>query len=107
MATATLLSTDVSNWPPTTQHYSISDGTWILVEVDESGPTAAMQAYVLAAVNREPEELIPRPIEFMQRPTVILPADGDGFAISLEPLHRFAPGTTHTDALTQAGFEVI
>lgn len=106
MPTATLLPTSLPIWPPTTSHYAISDGTWLLVEVDENGPTAVMQAYVDQVADVTNTELVPMPMDYVLRPTVILPANAAGFATSLDVLHRFDAGTTAADALAQAGFEV-
>lgn len=105
MPTATRLPTDLSVWPPTTIHYALDDGTWILVEADFTGPTDAMKAY-LHQIGSDTAELVPQPMIFNQRPTLILPANQDGLAVSLNPLHILPPGTTHTDALTQAGYTV-
>lgn len=108
MAAATKLATDLSIWPPTTFHYQIDDGTWVLVEVDDAGPNLAMQSYVAQVTQMEAgtlnPEVLPKPITYVQRQTVILPATEDGCAISLEPLFRCDPGTSHNDALIQAGY---
>jgi len=105
MPTVTLLSPDpevASTWPPTTRHYEVDDGTWLLVEVDEDGPTPVMQAYA----EQVPVGLVPKPTTYVRRPTVILPAGRKGFALSLDVLHRFDPGTSHETALLSAGYEI-
>lgn len=103
MTTATRLDTVMDTWAPTTFHYAISDGTYVAVEVDDSGPTEAMQAYV-EQVNTL--EVTPMPMTYTPRPTVIIAATEDGRAVNLTRLHEFPPGTSHDDALIRAGFEV-
>jgi hypothetical protein len=96
----------VVTWPPGTRHYAIDDGTWVLVEVDDEGPTEAMIAYT-EQVSQETGELIPRPSDFLPRPTIVLPASSRGFATSLDVLDSFTPGTSYADALQGMGYTVV
>lgn len=99
MATATWLpDTYMGNWSPGTRHYAISDGTYVAVEVD-SGITPEMAAAVQQVAGAAL-------LNYAPRPTVIISVNSEGNATSLERLHTFPPGTTHEDALIQAGYEI-
>lgn len=82
---ATLINDNMPRWAPVTKHYRTADGQDLAVEVGE--PVGVGGGFV-----EKP------------RPTVIFACTEEGYAVDLTPLHRFPPGTTHEDALTQAGY---
>jgi hypothetical protein len=79
MATATRLDTDMGGWMPVARHYQV-DGGWLVVVV----------CNFLTATG-----------------TNVFYADEAGGAQSMEPIAQFPEGTSHDDALTNLGYEVI
>lgn len=94
MPTATLISEQLDTWAPGTRHYSASDGKHLAVEASED---AVVELYQ---------------VKILPRPTVVFLCNADGQPVDadendhdpLTPLHVFPSGTTHEDALTQAGY---
>jgi len=79
MATATRLDTDMGGWMPVARHYQV-EGGWLVVVV----------CNFLTATG-----------------TNVFYADELGGAQSMEPIAKFADGTSHDDALINLGYEVI
>lgn len=79
MATATRLDTDMGGWMPVARHYEV-DGGWLVVVVCSF---------------------------FTATGTDVFYADVLAGAHSMEPVAKFPDGTTHDEALTQLGYEVI
>jgi hypothetical protein len=118
MATATLVTDNLAGWAPGTRHYRCSDGKHLAVEADplpegsmlavEDAPLAGQ---IIVAVGGDTRQAI----KYVARPTVIFLCDEQGIPVDsdendhdpLTPLHRFEPGTTHSEALTAAGYEPI
>jgi hypothetical protein len=79
MATATRLDTDMGGWMPVARHYEV-DGGWLVVVV----------CNFLTATG-----------------TDVFYTDEAGGAQSMEPIAQYPNGTTHDDALTNLGYDVI
>lgn len=79
MATATRLDTDMGGWMPVARHYQV-EGGWLVVVVCNF---------------------------FTATGTDVFYADELGGAQSMEPIAKFPDGTSHEDALTNLGYEVI
>lgn len=117
MATATLVSSDIPGWAPGTDLYSTSDGRYLAVEsmpvpedtthVIEQGQSP-MTDDLLAVLGESFAAM-----KVVIRPTVIFLCTEDGAPLDadendhdpLTPLHIFDPGTTHEQALRNAGYE--
>lgn len=107
MPTVMLMPTDMSHWADGTRHYRTSDGLDLAVEatdptdwevvIPQGAQPMVDELLVVAGTNRAA-------VKQVVRPTVILACTSDGFATDLTPLHTFAPGTTHEDALQMAGY---
>ncbi|AHG23814.1 minor tail protein [Mycobacterium phage EagleEye] len=93
MPTATRLDTDMSAWPPGTQHFSTSDGEYLAVISDPGMQVLGGELIVAIAGHA-----------LVVPPTVIIACDKDGVATSMERLHTLMPGTSHEDALRQVGY---
>lgn len=101
MPTATLLEDEPGHCAPGARIYAIDDGAHVLVQVD-SGPqgvVAELIGGVLKAMSAGNTQIV-------LQPTTIVPCNPDGTTESLTPTHSFPPGTTHEQALTQAGYDV-
>ncbi|WP_100466080.1 DUF7572 family protein [Mycobacteroides abscessus] len=84
------LDTDMSRWPAGAKHYRLSDGSYVVIEVDQREPrhdTHVHQITQGAAYTYTP------------RPTVVIAVDENACATTLDRLYEFAPGTTHAQAL--------
>lgn len=86
MTTATeRTDVDLSGWPSGTKFYGTDDGTYFVVDAD------------LADYGH---------MRFVRRPTVILYCTETAGVTDLIADFEFDPGTTHEDAVRQAGFEL-
>ncbi|MDO3023413.1 hypothetical protein DDK07_07845 [Mycobacteroides abscessus] len=92
MTKAVELQTDLCAWPQGCKHYRLSDGSYVVIDIDT------------------PEERHDRHVDeitrgaayvYTARPTVVIAVDENACATSLDRLHEFPPGTTHTEALEQ------
>lgn len=90
-------------WPPGTRHYEIDGGaSYLAVQVDTSGPSPEMIAYVEQIFDDSTG--IPRmPTNYITRPTTVLECDENGAAEHLTPLHTFPPLTQFDEAIALAG----
>lgn len=119
MATADQLSTDLVAWAPGTRHYRCSDGRYLAVEATEV-PDQVETVVVSQGDSPQGDDLLVMlgvtraALNLVVRPTVIFLSDEHGQPVDadendhdpLTPLHVFPAGTTHNEALTQAGYEV-
>lgn len=118
LATAKLLSADIPGWAPGTNLYSTSDGKYLAVEAmpipEETTqivePGQSPQNDELLAVLGESYAAL----KVVVRPTIVFLSNADGVPVDADendydpmtPLHRFDPGTSHTDALKELGYKV-
>lgn len=115
MHTATLVSDDVDGWAPGTRHYKCSDGQHLTVEATtDPGGTSVIERGQSPMVD----DLVAvlgtsrAALKMVVRPTVVFLCSEHGEPIDadendhdpLTPLHVFPAGTTHEDALHQAGY---
>lgn len=107
MGQAIKLDTDMSPWGNGVIHYVTDDGRNFAVSIDAgltnrtesaiNDTLAAMQELALSSGNHRIE----------QEPTVIMECTEFGEPITLDRLHEFPAGTSHEEALFQAGYEVV
>lgn len=99
----TLQPTVMSSWPPGTRHYQGSDGTNFAVE-------SSIEAIPLPAVDVAVDELMKvvvgevLPVKQVVRPTVVFECTEEGLAVSLTPIAKFPPATSHQAALEEMGY---
>lgn len=103
MGTSRLIG-ELPGWAPVTEHYETSDGAHWAVE-------ASVDAVPEGALAMVEEQLVALGTDLVStkqivRPTLIFACTPEGQAVDLTPLHEFPPGTTHEEALTQAGYSV-
>lgn len=98
---AEALDTEMVAWPPGTKHYQVEPGEYVAVDVDPGeipeGAANIIEGLLVSLGSSLSETKI------VLRDTVIIPCNEEGIASSMDPIHRFPPGTSHEDALTQAG----
>jgi len=94
----------MSGWAPVTVNYTTSDGKDFAVEASTALPDEAVRALVDEQITVTNGAVLP--VTEIVRPTVIFECTAQGQAVNLTPLYEYPPGTTHTDALNQAGYEV-
>ena len=103
---ATLLDTDMTTWGAGVAHYRTSDGRNFAVSVDAgvNDLTTALinetlQAQGIPTLDSGAHKLV-------MEPTVIIECGPNGEAITLTRWREYPPGTSHTDALRWAGFDI-
>ena len=118
MTTATLVASDIPGWAPGTNLYATDDGRHLAVEAMPlpEGTTQVIEVgqdpmsdNILAQVGDTFAS-----IKVVLRPTVIFLCAEDGTPLDadendydpLTPLHTFDPGTSHEDAVRQAGYDI-
>lgn len=104
MATAVLMCTDLSWAADGTRHYALNDGTHLLVEASTSSVPSGAEPMVQELLTVLGTDLMST--KQVVRPTIIFTANEEGLPLSMTPLHTFPPGTSHEDALIQAGYEI-
>lgn len=117
MKTAKLVTENIVGWAPGTHQYACSDGKHLAVEA-----TVKLPGKVVSPIGEGPmpDELVvarhddPRADQIVVRPTVVFLCGEEGEPIDadendhdpLTPLHVFPAGTTHEQALADAGYKV-
>ncbi|CPR84665.1 MULTISPECIES: DUF7572 family protein [Mycobacteroides] len=91
------LNTDMSHWPTGAKHYRLGDGSYVVIEVDERDDRLDEQ------VNQITRLTGGAAYTYTPRPTVVIAVDENACAVSLDRLHEFEPGTSHTQALALIG----
>lgn len=92
-------------WPPGTRQFEIDGGAaYLAVQVDVSGPTPQMIAYV-EQIFGEDTGIPPMPTNYITCATTVIEVDEHGFAIgdTVQALHTLPPLTQYAEALTAAG----
>lgn len=97
--TAVELPTDMSAWACGTRHFQLTNGSFVAIEVDQ-GQNETLVAPLVDEVTRGAA------YRYVQRPTVVIETDENGYATSLERLHEFPPGTSCEDALAAITFPI-
>lgn len=103
MATAVLINSDPPGSFPGTQHYLLDGVQHVLIEASSTDPEIpAVEAAVDELIKVSSGEILP--VHRVIRPTVVFECNDEGIALSLTPIHKFPPGTTHEAALGEMGY---
>lgn len=93
-------------WPLNTRLYVAESGQHYAVHAD-AGLTAGQENALNAALNDLGQPAVKSGMHtIIMCDTTIVACDENGIAPDLTPLHSFAPGTSHEDALAAAGLEI-
>lgn len=90
MTKAVELQTDLSAWPQGCKHYRLSDGSYVVIDIDT--PEERHDPHV-DEITRGAAYV------YTARPTVVIAVDENACATSLDRLYEFPTGTTHTEAI--------
>lgn len=101
--TATFVKVLVSA-APITRLYRIGDEEFVAVESADPNDLGFAEGAIREALTAMSGDLMST-VKVL-RPTVIVSCNEEGIPLSLTPLHTFPPGTSHEDALIQAGYEI-
>lgn len=95
-----LLTAGVGRYAPTTNHYLLDDGRYVLITVpdDENMPLPPTIAPVISAVRVKEIETGPTVVYLSDETGNVLDADGEP-ANGMTPLATYPPGTSHDEAL--------
>jgi hypothetical protein len=108
MPTVTLVSESPPGWAPGTQHWRTDDGRNLAVEASPDAIPAGFATEVIDELLTAVGESFGS-TKIVLPQTVIMECDPDGTPLDdfvPEPLWTFPPGTTHEQALEQAGYVV-
>ncbi|SKL35881.1 Uncharacterised protein [Mycobacteroides abscessus subsp. massiliense] len=86
------MATDMSCWPAGCRHYRLGDGSYVVIEVDQSEPRYDTHVHQITQGAG---------YTYRQRPTVVVAVDENGCATSLDRMYEFAPGTSHDEVIAQ------
>lgn len=100
----TLVDSEMSSWTPDTRHYLAADGTHLAVSVQANLTEQTIQYIEEALAAAELPKLEGGAYAIVASPTTVIECNDEGIALSMTPLHTFPPGTSHEDALAQAGY---
>lgn len=100
-----LVDSVMATWAPDTRHYVTDDGQHLAVHVADG-----LDAVTTELINESLEVSGIPTLEsgihtLVVEPTTIIECTEEGIAVNLTPLHTFPPGTSHEDALAQAGYQ--
>lgn len=104
---AELISEALPQFAPTTNHYRLADGRYVLVTVPaDEMPVPEGVLPIVSGFKVTRIEPGPTTVFLADEEARVLDADGDP-ANGMTPLHTFPVGTTHEQALQALGDELV
>lgn len=102
-----LISEALPQYAPTTNHYKLDDGRYVLITVPDADiPLPAVVIPIISGIKVAHVE--PRPTEVFLCDEHAVPIDADGDpANGLTPLATYPAGTDFTAALAALGYDLL